>query len=286
MKVLVVGCNGQLGHDMVTGLRTTGYEVVETDYPDIDITKFQNTFDIVHSCKPEVIINCAAFTAVDNCETQSETAFAINATGSENLAKCAESTDARLIHFSTDYVFDGKAQKPYIESDETLPMTTYGKSKLEGEKAIASTMERYQIFRIAWLYGIHGNNFVKTIINTAPKKIQNKEPFKVVHDQYGTPTSTIEVCRQVLEVMNKDLYGIFHSTCEGSCTWYDFTREIVKTYNLPVDVLPCTTDEYPRPAPRPRYSVLENAYLKTNSCNVMKDWQTAFNDFWKSYKSI
>ena len=285
MKILVIGSNGQLGKDVVIHCKKADHEVVETDFPSIDIASTQSVNNIVLGCAPEAIINCAAFTAVDNCENQSDIAYAVNAIGPENIANSADNVGAKLIHISTDYVFDGNSNTSYVETDETHPLTIYGKSKLDGETRIAKVMERYQIYRIAWLYGRFGNNFVKTIINYAPKKIQNHEPFKVVHDQFGTPTSTVEVCRQIITMLDKELFGVFHATCEGFCTWYDFTCEIVKLYNLDVEVLPCTTDEFPRPAPRPHFSVLENARLKNYNINVMTDWKNAFYKFYKSDKT-
>lgn len=279
MNILVIGSGGQLGKDMIIHLKKNNHNVIETDFPSIDISKIDSVSSVIRQTRPDTVINCAAFTAVDDCETKQETAFAINATGPQNIAKCCNDIGAKCIHISTDYVFDGKNDVPYIESDATNPATIYGKSKLEGEKLVTQATDNYQIYRIAWLYGLYGNNFVRTILKHAPKKAANNEAFRVVNDQIGTPTSTVEVCRQIISMIDKDESGIFHCTCEGLCSWYDFTCEIVKAYNLGVPVQPCTTDEYPRPAQRPAYSVLENQHLKALNLNIMKDWKSAFYDF-------
>ncbi|NLP02269.1 MAG: dTDP-4-dehydrorhamnose reductase [Fibrobacter sp.] len=277
--VLVIGSGGQLGSEMVKFFKKAAYSVADVDYPQIDITDRESVRGIINQIKPSCIINCAAFTAVDDCESHPDTAFALNARGPENLANSAEENGALLVHISTDYVFDGKKSVPYIESDITNPMTVYGKSKLEGEHLVTENCSRHQIFRIAWLYGLNGNNFVKAIRNAAIKKKASGEPLKVVNDQTGTPTSAIEVCRQVLNCLESGQNGIFHSTCEGSCTWYDFAREILTSSGIDVELLPCTTEEFPRPAPRPRFSVLENARLKSLGLNTMPDWREAFANF-------
>lgn len=278
-NLLIIGSNGQLGSDMVKLSNAAGYSVSGIDFPDIDITDPDITHKCILNYEPEYIINCAAYTAVDNCETHQKEAFAANAHGPENIAKSAKKTRATFIHISTDYVFDGKKSTPYVESDPASPLTIYGKSKLEGEQLIAGNCEKYQIYRIAWLYGINGNNFVKAIRNGARKKMAEKQPLTVVNDQFGTPTYTREVCRQILKMIGQPHYGIFHCTNEGICSWYDFACEIIRAANIDIDILPCTTEEYPRPAPRPHYSVLENDHLKKLNMNVMSDWKVAFKSF-------
>lgn len=278
-SLLIIGSKGQLGTDMVLLSKQAGYNVSEIDFPDIDITDPQMTQQCILKFKPDFIINCAAYTAVDNCETHQQQAFAVNAKGVQNIAVSAKKIDAVLIHISTDYVFDGKKTSPYLEDDKASPQTVYGKSKLEGEELIASHCDKFQIFRIAWLYGIHGNNFVKTIRSIAHKKMLENQPLTVVNDQFGTPTYTREVCAQVLKMIDQPHYGIFHCTNEGFCTWYDFASEIVKAAGIDVQLLPCTTEAFPRPAPRPLYSVLENAHLKKLDLNIMKNWKEAFQSF-------
>jgi len=279
MRILITGCNGQLGSDMMLLCKGAGHDVRGIDFPEIDITNKQMTIEKIKPVRPDIIINCSAYTNVDDCEYNQSTAFSINASGTENIGYAAVQNNASVIHFSTDYVFDGKKKTPYIESDTPNPLSVYGKSKLEGEKRLQTVTNRFFIFRIAWLYGKHGNNFVKNIISAAKKRAANNEPLKVVNDQHGTPTWTKDVCRQVLQILETDLYGIYHCTCEGECTWYEFTCSIMKHFKMPVTVIPCTTEEFPRPAPRPEYAVLENKNLKSINMNRMETWERAFDSF-------
>jgi len=279
MKLLVIGSGGQLGYDFVKEATLKGHSVFSIDFPDIDIADKASVERCVNDAKPDVIVNCAAFTAVDLCEQEQENAFRINADACFNLASCARDAGARLVHFSTDYVFDGRASAPYMEKDDTNPQTVYGKSKLRGEELIAKTCQKHLIFRIAWLYGVHGNNFVKSIRRFAQAAVNGNKPLKVVNDQFGTPTWTVSVCRQALSVIDKNEYGVFHCTSEGQCSWFDFAKEIVSAVGIDVDVVPCTTEEFPRPAPRPHFSVLENARLKAMGVNIMPNWKEAFREF-------
>lgn len=278
-KILVVGSKGQLGTDMVETAKINGLDCIGLDYPDIDITSKESVSTIINSLKPEVVVNCAAFTAVDDCEMRVKEAYSVNAEGPGILAEVTEMTKSLLVHISTDYVFDGTKETPYLETDSPLPMTVYGKSKLEGELRIAQNSNRYQIYRIAWLYGMHGNNFVKTIRNASIKKANTGEALKVVNDQFGTPTYTVDVCRQIFSTIKRETFGIFHCTSEGACTWYEFAKVILQASGIKADLQPCTTEEYPRPAPRPKFSVLENGRLKEIGENLMPDWRDAFSKF-------
>ncbi|MBD3346851.1 MAG: dTDP-4-dehydrorhamnose reductase [Chitinivibrionales bacterium] len=279
--LLIVGCNGQLGRDMMLFAANHANQIHGCDLPDIDITSYDSTGKVIKSLKPELIINCAAYAAVDACETNRETAFAINETGAHNLARWAAEIGATLVHISTDYVFDGNKDVPYIESDEPNPQSVYGQSKLAGERRIAETTDKYFIFRIAWLYGNRGKNFVKTILRAARERENTGESLKVVSDQVGSPTYTMEVCRQIFQAAQTNHYGLFHSTAEGSCSWYEFTRNILNLYGINTPVTPCTTKDFPRPAPRPTNSVLENKRLKEYGINIMKNWKDAFSDFFE-----
>ncbi len=285
-KILIVGANGQLGTDMMKLVEKRGVAYKGIDYPEVDITKIESVRSVIDGEKPSIIINCAAFTAVDDCETKKEVAFKVNGDGCGILAQESQRVNAKLIHISTDYVFDGTKKTPYVESDIPSPATEYGKSKLDGEMQIAKYTENYQIYRIAWLYGLYGNNFVKTIRNAALKKQGTSDGLKVVNDQYGSPTWTVDVCNQIFATMNLDLKGVFHCTSEGSCTWYDFAKAIVDAYGITTPVNPCTTEEYPRPAPRPKFSVLENERLKKAGVNIMPHWKDAFNSYVGLEKTI
>ena len=278
--IMVVGSNGQLGSDMCIEARTAGHEVFAVDFPRIDITSQQSVEKMINEVRPACIINCAAYTAVDDCETNKATAYALNADGPGYLATAAAAIGARMIHISTDYVFNGNKKGVYVETDTPDPQSIYGASKYEGEQQVAAVCADHQIFRIAWLYGLHGRNFVFNIRAAAEKRAGIDGKMSVVADQFGTPTYTKDVCRQVVRVMRqKELTGIFHATCEGSCCWFDFAKVIVDAAKIPVILSPCTTDEHPRPAPRPKNSHLENERLKAAGVAVMREWREAFDEF-------
>ncbi len=284
-KVLIVGCNGQLGKDMVAMAVAQGYAVRGVDYPDIDIADFRGASAIIAEQVPAVIINCSAYTAVDACETQRNEAYAVNSRGVENIAKCAGDFGALVVHFSTDYVFDGNGNTPYCESDAVNPQSEYGKSKLEGELRLAEILPDHIILRVAWLYGIHGRHFIKKIKERAFAVRGTGEPLKVVTDEIGTPTYTVDVCRQTLSLLTKGHRGLFHCTNEGFCSRFEFAREILRAYNLDVPLIPCTSSDYKLPAPRPAYSVLENKRLKALGMNLMRDWKVAFAEYVEEERS-
>jgi dTDP-4-dehydrorhamnose reductase len=282
MNLLIVGHNGMLGRDMMGAARSAGHNVSGADIPDIDLTKPESIRSCVAAAGPQAIINCAAYTAVDACETDRVRAFAVNASGAGLLAGAAERCGALFVHFSTDYVFDGTKTRPYLESDPVHPLSEYGRTKLEGERLVRKNCKRSFIFRIAWLYGKNGHNFVKTIRTLAEKNISTGTPLRVVNDQFGTPTWTADVCRQTLRMIStRRHFGLYHCTSEGECSWYDFAREIVRASGIPVTVAPCTTAAFPRPAPRPKYSVLENSLLKKLGLNMMPHWKDGFREFLK-----
>jgi dTDP-4-dehydrorhamnose reductase len=279
MNILIVGQNGMLGQDMARAARAAGHSVRGIDFPEIDITNGDSIRRHVAKVKPQAIINCAAYTAVDACETDRDRAFAVNALGAGLLAGAAETHGAAFVHFSTDYVFDGKKTAPYVESDQVNPLSVYGKSKLEGELLVQKNCTRSFIFRTAWLYGAGGNNFVKTIRELAKKNFASGSPLRVVNDQSGSPTYTVDVCRQTLGMLGSGHFGLYHCTSEGQCSWYDFAVKIVRATGIPVTVEPCSTAEFPRPARRPANSVLENSCLKKLGLNLMPRWEDAFASF-------
>jgi len=289
MKLLIIGSDGQLGHDFVIQAGIAGHIVVPVDYPQIDIRDKVSVESCIDTTEPDIVINCAAFTAVDTCETEIDAAFALNADACGILAQSAHRHGAPLVHFSTDYVFDGWASSPYTEDCATNPRSVYGRSKLRGEEMILDSHPDSMIFRIAWLYGAHGNNFVKTIRRLAALRASEGKPLTVVNDQIGSPTWTVSVCRQVLAMLGRRERGIFHSTSEGFCSWFDFAKEIAAASGINTNVKPCTTEEFtkefPCSAPRPPYSVLENARLKAIGANIMPDWREGFREFLASEKS-
>jgi dTDP-4-dehydrorhamnose reductase len=281
MKILIVGHNGMLGTDMFSAAIKAGHEVSGVDFPDIDITRLESVRACLRKDQPDTVINCAAFTAVDACETEVQKAFAVNAEGAGNLAVAAKEVRSIFVHYSTDYVFDGAARVPYIETDPTGPASVYGRSKLEGERLVAANNARSFIIRIAWLYGTAGNHFVKTIRNLAQKNAVTGGRLRVVNDQIGSPTCTLDICNQTLCLLETGYFGLYHATSEGQCSWYDFAQEIRRAAGISVRIDPCTTAEFPRPAPRPSWSVLENAALKKLGLNRMPHWKDAFSTFTK-----
>ncbi len=279
MKTVIIGCKGQLGTDMTSYCKKAGLAVYTYDVPEIDITDLKSTELLINKITPELIINCAAYTAVDACETNRDLAFAINAQGVFNIAQAARNVDASVVHISTDYVFDGLKQTPYIETDQTNPTSVYGASKLAGEEHLRALLDKFYILRIAWLFGKNGNNFVKTIRRIAQERQETGEPLSVVNDQFGTPTATGDICKQVLALLKTKQYGLYHCTSEGVCTWFDFAQKIVSLCGLTTSVKACSTDASNRPAPRPPYGVLENHNLKKLGINEMPHWETAISTF-------
>ncbi len=276
MRILITGSKGQLGLEITSQLNARdNTQLFLTDIDELDISDIDAVIAAVRRIKPDVIINCAAYTAVDDCETKTDTAYKYNAIGPRNLAIASLETRAKLVHISTDYVFSGKgiidntgSIRPYNEFDRPDPQTVYGKSKYEGERFVQNITPCHYILRTAWLYG-EGNNFVRTML----KLSKTNDVIKVVNDQHGSPTSTRELARAVLSLIDTDNYGLFHSTCEGHCTWYEFTREIFRIKGIKTNVIPVTTEEFPRPAKRPAYSVLDNYMLKLTTNHVFSEWQ-------------
>lgn len=279
MKILVTGCNGQLGRaiNQVYTESADNVELINTDVADLDITSIQDVMRVINAKKPDVIINCAAHTNVNKCESDWDNAYKINAIGPRNLAIAAKAIDAKLVHVSTDYVFDGEGKEPYTEFDATSPCGAYGKTKLAGENFVREFGEKYFIVRTAWLYG-DGNNFVKTMLKLGKERGE----VSVVADQFGTPTSALELARMIRHLVPTDNYGVFHGTCEGSCSWAEFTTEIFRVAGLDAKVNYITTAEYPTPAKRPAYSVLNNYMLQLTTDYKMADWKVAFAEYMQS----
>ena len=278
MKVLITGGKGMLGRTLVRQL--DGHEVVPVDIDDFDLRDPAATRAAIADTKPDVVIHGAAMTAVDRCETESDLAYAVNAMGSAHVAIAAQAVGARVIAISTDYVFAGTGMSPYHEWDETSPRTVYGASKLAGEQAIRAHCPDHLILRIAWLYGAGGPSFVHTMLRLGA---QDDEPLRVVNDQLGNPTSTDAVTAHIRRLLEVPAVGTMHLTCEGETTWYDFTREIFKARGFRRGVNPCSTSEYPRPAPRPANSRLEKRALRLLGLPPMPHWAQALADFLARY---
>ena len=270
-KVLVTGANGMLGQDLCPILEDNGYDVFETDVNILDITKPDNIDEVFTSQKPDIVIHCAAYTNVDKAEEDIDNARLINAKGTENIAKACKKYNATMVYISTDYVFDGginkKRTEPYKPLEKTAPLNNYGLTKWEGEEAVRNNLEKYYICRTSWLYGHHGKNFVETMLSLA-----DKPELKVVDDQVGCPTWTVDLSDAVVKIINEKPYGTYH-TCGGSSTsWYGFAKEIFERAGLNVNLKPCNTEEFPRPAKRPAYSVMDNSGL-------LRNWKLALKDY-------
>ncbi|MFH1674501.1 MAG: dTDP-4-dehydrorhamnose reductase [Pseudomonadota bacterium] len=283
MIILLSGGQGQLAYDCKE-LLGTDHQVVVPEEKDLDITDPKKVTEKIRAVKPDVVLNCAAYTDVDGCETKKELAWKINVDGARNLAMGVAEFGGKLIHISTDYVFDGNRvpPEPYTEEDSPNPLSEYGKSKLEGEKAVIEICPRYAIVRTAWLYGIGGRNFLKTILRLALKT--PKGSLRVVNDQYGSPTWSRSLALQILKLIETDGTGIYHATSEGYCTWYEVAGHFLNKMEIPVQIIPCTSEEYPTPAQRPFNSILENKRLKEAGINVMRDWKEDIDEFVEAYK--
>lgn len=272
---LVVGAQGQLGHDLMDVVAEAGHEVVGMDLPGIDITDPKSVASALDTVRPDVVVNAAAYTAVDAAEEHEADALQVNGVGPGVLAQAVlRRPDVRLVHISTDYVFDGTASEPYPEDAPTNPASAYGRTKAVGEEEVLTTLpERGFVVRTAWLYGVNGGNFVKTMLKLAGQR----ETLAVVDDQRGQPTWSRDLAAQIVALMAAHApAGVYHGTSSGETTWFDFTREIFQLAGLdPERVQPTTTDKFPRPAPRPAYSVLGHARWDEIGLPPIRNWQQA-----------
>lgn len=281
MKVLVTGANGQLGRDVVLLLEKEGHSVLACDRDRMDIANQAQCNEVISSYHPEAVIHCAAYTAVDAAETDIDSAYKVNAVGSRNVAVAAEKVGAKLIYISTDYVFDGNSLTPYQEYDDTNPQSVYGKSKRAGELLVQSLSSKWFVVRTSWVYGLYGNNFVKTMLKLG----QEKPKLQVVHDQKGSPTFTVDLAGFILELMQTEMYGVYHASNSGTCTWYEFTEAIfaearnVEGFTIQAQLEPCTTEQFPRPAPRPRNSVMDHLSIRTNGLADIRPWREGLREF-------
>ncbi|MBO4905034.1 MAG: dTDP-4-dehydrorhamnose reductase [Lachnospiraceae bacterium] len=283
-KIIVTGSNGQLGravNELCAG--NDEYELINTDFSidgirHLDITDLDGVLDICREIRPYAIINCAAHTNVDACEVQVDAAYRINAIGPRNLAIASSETGAKLVHISTDYVFAGDGDHPYTEFDAPAPKAMYGRTKLAGEEFVRQFSDRYYIIRTAWLYG-DGKNFVRTMLRLS----ETHDEISVVNDQVGSPTCADELAKAVFSLVGTENYGLFHGTCEGSCSWADFTKEIFRLADIKTVVNPVTSKQYkemnPASADRPAYSVLENYMLKLTGGYMFADWEKAIAQY-------
>lgn len=295
MNVVIVGSNGQLGTELQKILKNGeselgkmpgiyhGSNVTAVDIDTLDISDKSAVNKFVVDNKPDIIINCAAMTNVDQCDVDVEQAMKANAIGPRNLAEASKKEGCKLVHVSTDYVFAGNGSTPYREWDVCNPKSGYGSSKLQGENYIRDFADKYFIVRTAWLYGYKGGNFVKTMLRLAMRN----GTATVVNDQRGNPTNAVDLAHHLLELAVTEEYGVYHCTCNGECSWYDFTCKIMEEFGIECDVMPCTSEEfaqkYPNSAKRPSYSSLDNLMLRSTIGDGMRTWQDAIHAYAKNY---
>jgi dTDP-4-dehydrorhamnose reductase len=281
MNIAVIGSNGQLGSDVVRVLAHQGEDVYSLTHADIEVSSLESVADCLRSKRPEIVINTAAMHHVENCEQEPGKAYAVNAVGARNLATATRDLGAVLIHVSTDYVFDGKKDEPYVENDIPLPLNVYGNSKLAGEYFVRTLNSKHFVLRTSALYGKHpcrakgGQNFVDLMLRLA----RERGRVRVVDSEFVSPTPTVDVARQIAALTRCDAYGLYHATAEGSCSWYEFAREIFSVAEIEVKLEAASPSEFPAKVPRPRYSVLENRGLKTLRLNQFEPWQVGLRRY-------
>ena len=280
LRVVITGATGQLGIELIQLLEEEDYfEVIGLGRKDMDITDYDQVEKKMVELMPDIIIHTAAYTNVDSAEDDPDTAFLVNGTGTENLAIMASKLKAKLVYISTDYVFSGEINRPISESETPSPISVYGRSKLAGETYIRKNLEQFFIIRTSWVYGLHGNNFVKTMLELSEKRNQ----IMVVDDQIGSPTYTLDLAKCILLLMVTEKYGIYHVSNEGSCSWYEFAKAIFEEADIDMNVTPCETTEFPRKAPRPKYSVLMETALSANGFPKMRNWRDALAHFFEKF---
>lgn len=281
MKIAVIGANGQLGQDIVGAFAGNGDEVSPITHSDIELSDIDSISTRIREIRPHVIVNTAAMHHVENCEREPQKAFAVNGLGARNLSLVARDIEAILIHISTDYVFDGAKASPYEESDVPNPLNVYGNTKLAGEYFVRSTVDRHFVVRTSAIYGRSpcrakgGLNFIELMLKLAKERAE----VRVVDSEMVTPTSTAELGQQLVRLSRSDSFGLYHATAEGSCSWYEFAREIFAVTETRVNLLVAGASEFPAKVARPKYSVLENRGLKTHGLNIFRPWQAGVREY-------
>lgn len=276
MTLLVTGANGQLGQELLH-MSHDQVRIVGFGRDKLDITNLEQCREVLGNIRPDGIIHAAAYTAVDKAESEPDEAYRVNAVGTRNLAIVSEEIGAKLLYVSTDYVFDGTGKTPYNEYDNTNPQSIYGKSKRAGEVLLQSLSSRYFIVRTSWVYGKYGQNFVKTMLKLASER----DSVTVVADQIGSPTYTRDLAAFLVQLIQSEYYGIYHASNSGTCSWYEFAQAIFEESGITIRTEPCTTEQFPRPAPRPAYSVMDHSAIRQNGLQDLRPWREALRDFLK-----
>lgn len=277
MKLLVTGVKGQLGHDVVKECEKRGITAIGVDIEEMDITDAGACEKVIKEAKVDAVIHCAAYTAVDAAEDNIELCRKINAQGTENIVKVCRELNIKMMYFSTDYVFNGKGDRPWKTDDERSPLNVYGQTKYEGELAVENSLEKYFILRIAWVFGVNGKNFIKTMLRLG----KEKGAVSVVDDQIGSPTYTADLAVLVVDMIQTDKYGIYHATNEGLCSWYEFACQIFNEAKMDVKVTPVSSDAFPAKAKRPSNSRMDKSKLTENGFSLLPGWQDALKRYLK-----
>ena len=272
MKVLVTGVKGQLGYDVVRELQKRGHEAVGVDIDEMDITDAAAVERVMTEVQPDAVIHCSAYTAVDRAEEDIEICRRVNVDGTENIAQICKKLNCKMLYLSTDYIFSGDGERPWEPDDEASPLNAYGQSKYDGELVLKKYVEKYFIVRISWVFGINGNNFIKTMLRLG----RENGAVKVVDDQIGSPTYTYDLARLLVDMIQSDRYGAYHATNEGICSWYEFAKEIFRAAGMDnVSVTPVKSGEFPVKAKRPKNSRMSKEKLVTNGFSLLPAWQDA-----------
>ncbi len=275
MRVLITGGMGQLGIDLTKQL-SLNHQVYSVGKKEVDVANLDNVINVVRRINPDLIINSAAYTIVDECEINIDLAYRINTVGAKNMAIASLEVNSKLLHISTDFVFDGNSTNPYIEFDSPNPLSIYGKSKLAGEVCIKDICQKHYVLRTSWLYGKSGNNFVKTMLKLA----EERKCIRVVDDQVGTPTYTLDLVEIVKALIKTEAYGTYHASNDGQCSWNEFAKTIFNlSGNKEIEVLSITSEELNRPAQRPKYSVMRNYMLELQLEYYVRNWQDALREY-------
>ena len=276
MRVLVTGVKGQLGYDVMNELKKQGLTGIGVDVDEMDITDAEACRRVITEAKPDAVIHCAAYTAVDAAEQNMELCRKVNAGGTRNIAEVCKSLDIKMMYISTDYVFNGQGTRPWEPDDKREPLNVYGQTKYEGELAV-ETLEKFFLVRIAWVFGVNGKNFIKTMLNLG----KTRDHLTVVADQIGSPTYTYDLARLLVDMIETDKYGRYHATNEGLCSWYEFACEIFKQAGMNVTVSPVTSDQYPAKAKRPMNSRMDKSKLDEMGFERLPSWQDALGRYLK-----
>lgn len=272
MKVLVTGVNGQLGHDVMDELKRRGHEAVGVDIEEMDVTDAECVKRVMTQTAPDAVVHCSAYTAVDRAEEEVELCRCVNAEGTKYIAEACASLDCKLLYLSTDYIFSGEGERPWEPGDEPDPLNVYGLTKYEGEKEIKSRLNKYFIVRISWVFGVNGNNFIKTMLRLG----RENGAVRVVDDQIGSPTYTYDLAVLLADMIETEKYGDYHATNEGVCSWYEFAKEIFAAAGMnEVEVTPVSSEEFPAKAKRPKNSRMSKEKLVKKGFNKLPSWQDA-----------